>query len=93
MSIMYLQENNRDAFITPSKAWLGDGLLGCELSMGSKYTIPIPKNILDDIKKNKPKGWAGLIRGWTASKREDRTNYRNKNNEMYLRKSMPLSKV
>jgi len=35
----------RETTIVPSKSWGGKGLLGCKLSMGDEYTIPVSKSM------------------------------------------------
>jgi hypothetical protein len=83
----------REAYIKPSTAWTGEGLLGCELALGQKYVIPVPKELKNVIYETKPKGITGLLRGWTSSsrRRDDKVNYENGGLELNSRKSMPQS--
>ena len=80
----------REAYIVPTKAWPGDGLLGCELSMGAKYAIPLPKGLKrakTDPKSATPK-LASIMKGSKSKSKSSKINYKDLNFEMSMKTSM-----
>lgn len=84
-----------DAYIKPSRAWPGEGILGCELGMGKKYCIPLPKALRDKMELEKPKGLTGLIKNWTKSKTnsKEKSQFENEGVELRGRMSLPQSQL
>ena len=54
-----LTQETRNVSIAPNTKWGGKGLLGCQLSMGDEYTIPVPKSMLPP--EEKKSGLKGLF--------------------------------
>ena len=40
-----ISQQIRNTVIVPSRSWGGSGVLGCKLSMGDEFTIPIPSSM------------------------------------------------
>mmetsp|Transcript_8873 Transcript_8873/g.7850 ORF Transcript_8873/g.7850 Transcript_8873/m.7850 type:complete len:201 (+) Transcript_8873:448-1050(+) len=54
-----ISEDIRNLHILPSRSWGGSGSLGCKLSMGDEFAIPVPDSIKKAFSKPKTEGLFG----------------------------------